>query len=117
MLEYAAKRGYQTIHKPIETAVVEIDSYSQDFVFCLGSFLFVEDAQTAIEHICRIARQAILITLSETTEEYIKNFVVPVYDHSKMVIENTIEDYFIIGWVSSSQGIPIRTPMIYIEQN
>ena len=70
-----------------------------------------------MEHIYRIARQAILITIDEMKEEYIKNFVVPVYDRSKMVIKNAIEDYFIIGWVSSSQGIPIRTPMIYIEQN
>ncbi len=77
---------------------------------------FVEDAGTAIEHISRIARQAILISIDETTEEYIKKFIVPVYDHSKMVIENAIEDYFIIGWVSSSQGIPIRTRMIYFEQ-
>ncbi|WP_426557677.1 hypothetical protein [Dapis sp. BLCC M172] len=50
------------------------------------------------------------------TEEYIKKFIAPVYNHSKMVIKNAIEDYFIIGWISSSQGISIRTRMIYIEQ-
>ena len=116
MLEYATKRGYKTIHKPIETALAEVDSHSYDFVVCLSSLHFVEDAKTAIEHIYRIARQAILISIDEATEEYIKNFVVPVYEHSKIVIENAIEDYFIIGWVSSSQGIPIRTRMIYIEQ-
>ncbi|WP_293065797.1 hypothetical protein [Okeania sp. SIO2B3] len=77
---------------------------------------FVEDAKTAIEHIYRIARQAIIISLDEMTEEYIKNFVVPVYDHSKIVLEDAIEDYFIIGWTSSSQGVDIRTRMIYIEQ-
>ncbi|MGD1805017.1 class I SAM-dependent DNA methyltransferase [Dapis sp. BLCC M126] len=116
MLEYAAKRGYKTIHKPIETALAEVDSHSYDFVFCLSSLHFVEDAETAIKHLYRIARKAILISLDELTEEYIKKFIVPVYDHSKIVIENAIEDYFIIGWVSSSQGIPIRTRMIYIEQ-
>ncbi|GGA40995.1 class I SAM-dependent methyltransferase [Okeania sp. KiyG1] len=117
MLDYAAKRGYKTIHKSIETALAEIDSQSYDFVFCLSSLHFVEDAKTAIEHIYRIARQAIIISLDEMTEEYIKNFVVPVYDHSKITIEDAIEDYFIIGWTSSSQGIDIRTRMIYVEQN
>ena len=78
--------------------------------------LFVEDAKTAIEHIYRIARQAILISLDETTEEYIKNFAVPVYDHSKITIKNAIEDYWIIGWTSPTTGIPIQTPMAYIEQ-
>ncbi|NEP82911.1 MAG: class I SAM-dependent methyltransferase [Okeania sp. SIO3B3] len=116
MLDYAAKRGYKTIHKPIETALAEIDSQSYDFVFCLSSLHFVEDGKTAIEHIYRIARQAIIISLDEMTEEYIKNFVVPVYDHSKIAIEDAIEDYFIIGWTSSSQGVDIRTRMIYIEQ-
>ncbi len=69
-----------------------------------------------MEHIYRIARKAILISLDEPVEEYIKNFVVPVYDHSKMVIENAIEDYFILGWTSSSIKVPIRTPMIFIEE-
>ncbi|NES75363.1 MULTISPECIES: class I SAM-dependent methyltransferase [Okeania] len=116
ILDYAAKRGYKTIHKSIETALPEIDTNSYDFVFCLGSLLFVEDSQTAIEHITRIARQAILISIDETTEEFIKNVVVPVYDHSKITIENAIEDYFILGWTSPTTGIPIRTRMIYIEQ-
>ena len=64
----------------------------------------------------RIARKTILISLDETTEEYIKNFVVPVYDHSKITIKNATEDYFIVGWTSPTTGIPICTRMIYIEQ-
>ncbi|NEO56777.1 MAG: class I SAM-dependent methyltransferase [Okeania sp. SIO3B5] len=116
MLDYAVQRGYKTIHKPIETALAEIDSQSYDFVFCLGLLYFVEDAQTAIEHIYRISRKAIIISINELTEEYIKNFIVPVYDHSKIALEDAIEDYFIIGWTSSSQGVDIRTRMIYIEQ-
>jgi len=116
MLDYAAKRGYKTIHKPIEKALPEIDSQSYDFVLSLSSLLFLEDAKTAIDHIYRIARQAILITFDEVTDEYLKSSVLQSYDHSKMAIENAIEDYFILGWFSSSQGIPIRTRMIYIEQ-
>ncbi|NEP82912.1 MAG: hypothetical protein F6K39_35120 [Okeania sp. SIO3B3] len=50
------------------------------------------------------------------TDEYIKSSTIQSYDNSKIAIENAIEDYFIVGWVSSSQGIPIRTAMVYIEQ-
>ena len=50
MLDYAAQRDYKTIHKPIETALAEIDTQSFDFVFSLSSLLCVEDAATAIEH-------------------------------------------------------------------
>ena len=78
MLDYAAKRGYKTIHKPIETALNEIDTHSYDFIFCLGSLYFVEDAATAIKHIYRIAHKNIIISLDEQTEEFIKNVVVPV---------------------------------------
>ncbi len=77
--------------------------------------LFVEDDKLLFEHIYRIALQAILISLDELKEKYIKNFVLPVYDNSKIVIQNTVEDYFIIGWNSPTTGIPIQTPMIYIE--
>lgn len=116
MLDIAAQRGYKTIHKPVEKALAEIENKSFDFLFCLSSLLCVEDAATAIKHMYRIARKTILISLDETTQEYIKNFVVPVYDHSKIPIKNTTEDYFIVGWTSPTTGIPIRTRMIYIEQ-
>lgn len=116
MLDIAAQRGYKTIYEPIEKALPEIENKSFDFVFCLSCLLCVEDAATAIEHMRRIARKTILISLDETTEEYIKNFVVPVYDHSKIPIKDATEDYFIVGWTSPSLGIPIRCRMIYIEQ-
>lgn len=116
MLHHATRRGYKIIHQPIETALAEIDNQSYDYVFCLGSLLCVEDAITAIKHMGRITRKTILISLDETTEEYIKNLVVQVYDHSKIPIEDAIEDYFIIGWTSPTLGISIRTRMIYIEQ-
>ncbi len=116
MLNIAAQRGYKTIHNPLETALAEIDSKSYDFVFCLGSLLCVIDAITAINHMRRIARKSILLSLDETTEEYISNVVVPVYDHSQISIEDALEDYFILGWISPTLGISIRTRMIYIQQ-
>lgn len=116
MLDYAAQRGYKTIHKPIETALGQIENNSYDFIFSLGSLLCVEDAATAIKHMNRIARKAILITIDETTEEYIKNCAIPVYDHSNISIAGAIEDYFIVGWTSPTLEISIRTRMIYIEK-
>lgn len=115
MLHYAAQRGYETIHQPIETALTEINNQSYDFVFCSGALLHVKDAATAIEHMYRIARQTILISIDEITEEYLKNAVIPTYDHSKLTIKDATEDYFIIGWTSYTVGVTIRTRMIYIE--
>ncbi|NEQ39906.1 MAG: class I SAM-dependent methyltransferase [Okeania sp. SIO3I5] len=117
MLDYAAKRGYRTINKSFETALPEIDDNSYDFIFCLSSLVLFKDAQTTIEQMERIARQAILISLDEVTEEFIKNFAVPVYDHSKITIKNATEDYYIAGWISKTTGIPIQTRMIFIKQN
>ena len=115
MLHFAAQRGYHTIHQPIETALAEIDNQSYDFVFCPGALLHVEDAVTAIEHMYRIARQTILISLDEITDEYLQNKVIPTYNHSKLPIKDVTEDYFITGWTSYSVGVTIRTRMIYIE--
>lgn len=119
MLDYAVKRGYKTIHQPIEVALAKINDQSSDFVFCLGSLLYVEDALTSINHMRRIARKTILISLDETTQEYTESVAqklgFPVYDHSQFPFDNAIEDYFIVGWTSPTTGISVRTRMIYLE--
>ena len=115
MLDIAAQRSYKTIHKPIEPALAEIETQSFDFVFCLSSLQYIEDAATAIEHIRRIARKTILITVDEMTEEHNKH-PLSVYNHSTISVEDAIEDYFIVGWTSPSLKIPVRTRMIYIKQ-
>lgn len=117
MLRIAAQRGYQTIHKPIEESLVEIDSKSYDFVFSLSSLLFVEDIQVALDQLHRIARKAVILSLDNTTEEYIKNFAVTVYNHSQIEFSNAKEDYWILGWKSPTLGIPIYTRMIYETPN
>lgn len=116
ILDIAAQRGYKTIHKPIETALAEIETKSFDFVFCLSCLLLVEDAATAIEHMRRIARKTIIISLDEATEKFIKNAPVALYDHSKITFKDAIEDYFIVAWTSPSTGIEVCCRMIYIEQ-
>ncbi len=116
MLEYAKKRGYITIHQPIETALKDINTKSYDFVVSLSSLLMVEDLNTALDHMYRIARKAILLSLDDTTEDYRKNFIVPTYNHSKIDFPNAKEDYFILGWKSPTVDIPIYTRMIYIDK-
>lgn len=116
MLHYAAKRGYKTIHKSMETALAEVETKSFDFVFSLSCLYAIEDAATAIEHMRRIARKTILITLDEITPEFANRNPTQMYDHSKIPVKDTSEDYFIQGWISPSTGIPVRCRMIYIEQ-
>ena len=113
MLKIAAQRGYRTIHQRVEESLVDMDSKSYDFVFSLSSLLFVEDIQGALKQIHRIARKAIILSLDNTTEAYIKNFVVTVYNHSQIAFPNAKEDYWILGWKSPTLGIPIYTRMIY----
>ncbi len=116
MLQFAAQRGYKTIHKPIEAAIADIPDNSYDFVFALSSLLFVEDINSIINNINRIARKAMLLSIDNLTEDYIREFTVTVYNHSQVPIPNTKEDYFIRGWTSPTTGITIQTRMIYVEK-
>ncbi len=117
MLNIASKRGYQTICKPLEIALAEVDTDSYDFVFCLSSLLCIEDVGAAIIHMRRIARKTILISLDEVSQEFIQKYVIPVFDHSQFPIEDAVEDYFIAGWTSPTIDMSVQTRMIYIEQN
>lgn len=117
MLHYAAERGYKTIHKPTEEALPQIPDASYDFVFALSSLLFVEDIESALAHLNRIARQSVLVSLDSLSEDYIRSFAVAVYDHSQVAISHAKEDYLIRGWTSPTTGITIHTRMIYIEKS
>lgn len=115
MLHYARSRGYTTIHQPVEAAIAQISDSSYDFVFALSSLLFVREIDSILIHLKRIARQAILLSLDNLTEDYILKFAVEVYNHSQISILNAKEDYFIQGWTSPTTGIPIKTRMIYVN--
>ncbi|MBW4625615.1 MAG: class I SAM-dependent methyltransferase [Brasilonema octagenarum HA4186-MV1] len=115
MLKYASERGYKTIHQTIEDGLPKIESKSYDFVVSLSALFLVEDIHTSLNQINRIARKAILIGLDRLTDDYIKNAYLPVYDHSQVNIPNTLEDYFILGWISPTLGTSIYTRMIYVE--
>lgn len=114
MLYYASKRGYTVSHQSFEEALPEIPSTSYDFVFALGSLLFVKDIHSILAHINRIARQAIILSLDNLTKEYIKGFKVKAFDHSKILLPEAKEDYSIIGWNSPTTGVTVITRIIYI---
>ncbi|MGK7955778.1 MAG: class I SAM-dependent methyltransferase [Crocosphaera sp.] len=116
MLEYASSRGYRTIHEPIEVALPKIQENEYDFVFALSSLLCVEDINSILLHLDRIARQSIVLSIDHLTDEYIRDVPVTVYNHSKVNILNAKEDYLIRGWTSPTTGITIQTRMIYIEK-
>lgn len=117
MLHYASKRGYKTIHKSVVEALPELPDSSYDFVFALSSLLFVEDISSILQHLHRIARKSVFLSLDSLTQEYIDNFTVTVFDHSKVSIPDAQDDYFIRGWTSPTTGITIQTRMIYIPKN
>ncbi len=116
MLHYASARGYKTIHKPIENTLPQISNSSYDFVFALGSLMFIQDIDSTLAHISRIARQSIVLTLDNLTPEFLNNASVIVYNHSQVSIKNTLEDYTILGWTSPTTKIPVQTRMIYLEK-
>ncbi|MGK7885618.1 MAG: class I SAM-dependent methyltransferase [Crocosphaera sp.] len=116
MLQYASSRGYRTIHEPVEVALPKIQDQSYDFVFALSSLLFVEDIHSILLHVDRIARQSILLSLDQLTDDYIRDVSLIAYNHSKVEISNAKEDYLIRGWTSPTTGITIQTRMIYIEK-
>lgn len=116
MLERAEQRDYSVIHEPVEEALAKLPDLSYDFVVALSSLLCVKDIQPVLANIERIARQSIILSLDEVTEEYKHNCVVPVYDHSELSFPQAKEDYFIQGWTSPTTGITIRTRMIYLKK-
>ena len=115
MLQYASQRGYKPIHQTIEGVLPKIENQSYDFVVSLGALLFVEDIQACLKHIKRIALKAIVLSLDCVTDELIQASSMTIYDHSKVEILNTLEDYLILGWTKTAQNISVNTRMIYIE--
>ncbi len=116
MLHYASKRGYKIIHKSIEEALPELPDSSYDFVFALGSLLFIKEINPSLKHINRIARQSVLLSLDSLTKEYIDSFSVAVFDRSKISLPEAQDDYLIRGWTSPTTGITIKTRMIYVSR-
>lgn len=114
MLEQAAQRGYEIIHSPVEAAITDLGDNAFDFVFALSSLLFVEDIQSVLVNMRRIARRAIFLSLDNLSEEYIRDFAVSVFDHAGVAIADAKDGYLIRGWTSPTTGITIQTRIIHV---
>ncbi len=77
------------------------------------SLLLIEEINPSLKQINRIARQSVLLSLDSLTKEYIDSFSVAVFDHSKISLPESQDDYRIRGWTSPTTGITIKTRMIY----
>ena len=72
MLEHASSnRGYKTIHGLTEVVLPEIPDASYDFIFALSSLQFVEDIYPCLNHMYRIARQSILLSIDQLPDEFL----------------------------------------------
>lgn len=117
MLDCASKRSYKIIHKSVEDALPEIPDSSYDFVFALSSLQFIKDIYSCLTHIKRVARRSIILSIDDLTENFLHKSKMECYNHSRVVIENAQEDYFIRGWISPTMGIVIQSRIVYIEKN
>lgn len=115
MSHKARARGYQLLEQPLESSLPSIPDKSYDIVTALGSLLYVEDIQCALDHIRRIARKAFLITLDDLSSDYIDEFVCQVYNHSDINVQGASEDYRLFAWQSPTLDIPVHCRLLYVS--
>lgn len=115
MLNYAKQRGYKIINQPLELILSQLPDSSYDFVFALGSLMFLTEINSAISNMKRIARKSVLFNLDCLSPEFIERANVNVYDHSDFFISNPRADYTTFGWTSPTTGISVQTRIIYLE--
>lgn len=117
MLELAGQKGYSVILGSLEEELSKLSDKSFDYVVSLGTLLFVKDIQKALSEFSRIARKGWLVGLDDITDSYIKNYTGddPIYNHSKVVIDNAIEDVYFEGWTSPTTGDVIYTRMVFVK--
>jgi len=116
MLRFAVQRGYQTMRKPIEESLSGIDDLSYDFVVCLSALLCIENIQTILKDFQRIARKAVIISLEDIPDDFIRDFPSDSYNHSHISFPNAREDYRVFGWKTPTTGSNIYIRMIYMEK-
>jgi ubiquinone/menaquinone biosynthesis C-methylase UbiE len=114
MLDFAAQRGYQTIHKPLEAGLSEIADQSYDFVVCLTALLCIENIQPVLNNMRRIARKGVLFTLEEITAEFLAEFPAPAYNHMHLRFPEAKEEYRVFGW-TTPKGLDMYVRMIWLE--
>lgn len=118
MAKSARNRGYhQVIVGASEEVLPQIPDKSYDIVVALGSLLYVQDIESVMKHLRRIAKKAFLITLDDVPGDFIRNFACKVYNHSRISVPDAKEDYRLFAWRSPSLDIPVYCRLIYVYPN
>ena len=114
MLLKAKEKGYVTIYGRIEDVLKEIPDKSFDYVISLSALHFVKDINSVLKEFDRISKKGWLVSLLDVTENYTKDFLVdePIYNHSKIVLPDTSEDFLFDAWISPAQE-QMRERMIF----
>lgn len=115
MLGKAKEKGYITIHGKIEDELKKIPDKSFDYVVSLSAVYFIEDIQSIVVELDRIAVKGWLISLANITNSYAKYFSVhaPLYNHTKQQIDGLSEDITFVAWTSPFAGEEISERMIF----
>eukprot|EP00929_Paragymnodinium_shiwhaense_P013619 TRINITY_DN12145_c0_g1_i7.p4 TRINITY_DN12145_c0_g1~~TRINITY_DN12145_c0_g1_i7.p4 ORF type:complete len:118 (-),score=16.27 TRINITY_DN12145_c0_g1_i7:429-782(-) len=117
MLQRATSRGYKVIKNGAAEALPLLADNSTDYIVALGSLHFVEDFPTVLNHMRRVARKAIVLSIDHLGPDYLSQFACKCWNHGDHLIEDATEEYTIRGWTSPTLGIDIQTRMIYIPLN
>lgn len=113
MLRAAAKRGYNEL---IQSSLldylplVEDDSYDSVICFSAAYFLSENEAFELVGHMSRIAKKFWLLTLDAVPEDLVGFYAkqgMRLYDHSGMELHETKERFWVEGWQSATDGLPI----------
>ena len=115
MLERANERGFKVILGAMEDILPNIPARSYDYALCLSNLYYIQDAHTITEHLARIARKGVVLSIDHMVDEYVQRIPCPVYNHIDIQIPNLLEDYVFLGWHSPTLHIPINTRIMYFQ--
>jgi ubiquinone/menaquinone biosynthesis C-methylase UbiE len=96
MLSIAESRGYKTIHRYLEDAVLEIKDKSYDHVVCLSVLYFIEDALPVLQKLERIARVSLTVGFEKYTQNQLSTVFkgytdVKRYNHLSSLVDKPTE--------------------------
>jgi ubiquinone/menaquinone biosynthesis C-methylase UbiE len=115
MLSKAKEKGYEVIRGKIEQELKKIPDKSFDYIVSLSAIYFVEDIALTLSELDRISIKGWIISLADITESYAKYSSVhaPLYNHTKLKINDLNEDVTFMAWTSPYSGEEIKERLIF----
>jgi len=112
MLEFAKTRYDTIIEDNFENLLQKIESKSFDFLFSLSSLVFFPETEEYLSELKRISKICVVVSFDDFNEIFINKFPKKVYNHTKIKIENTIEDQYFYDYDSILTNEKISTRLI-----